>query len=235
MTIAAGWGASPKFEIVSSAPVALAVAPSLALRTRVTVEPGTLVHAIVLSARIRVDAARRTYTNEEKERLRELFGTAEQWNTTVRVPLSWAEVSVSVGRFEGGKTFDLVVPCSYDLALATTKLFDALEDGPIPLTLAFSGTVFAEREHARERSLTIVPLGSQCEARCEVPSATWRELMAAHHPTGALVPVDHAVVERLRRAAPGATLSRAIERLLDRAEPATNVRRREPTRETEAE
>ena len=205
---------APKLEVISTSPVTLAVAPSIALRIRATFDADTLVHAIVLRARIRVDAAKRTYSSEEKNRLRELFGTAEQWQTTIRVPLSWAEVSVSVGRFTGTTTFDVVVPCTYDLAVATTKLFDALDGGSVPLTIVFSGTVFAERDS----EIAIVPLASDVEARCEVPVATWRELMDAHHPMGVLVPLKRDLVNRLRAVSGEPTLEHAIEKLLRKAE-----------------
>src|SRR5687768_514945 len=118
---------TPRFEVLTAASVALAVAPSIAFRVRVTMAGAHLprnavVHALVLRARLRVEAQRRAYTHEEKARLRELFGTAEQWNATSRIPLSWAEIGTSLGRFERETTFDLVVPCTYDLAHATTKL-----------------------------------------------------------------------------------------------------------------
>jgi uncharacterized protein DUF6084 len=206
-----------RFQVDAAAPVALSVAPSISLRVHVTCTPPLVVHALVLRARIRIDGARRTYTASERARLFELFGAPEQWQKTMSVPLSWAEVGVSVGRFEGSTMFDIIVPCTYDLAAATTKLCDALDGGDVPLTTFLSGTLFAE---TTEGDVVVTPIAAD-GLTCTLPISTWRGVMDAHHPRGALVSLPRALLDRIRRAGEktGATsLERAIEKLLDTVE-----------------
>jgi hypothetical protein len=54
----------------------------------------------------------------------------------------WGNVAVEVPAFTGATTIALEVPCTFDLNVGATKYFQALEDGDLPLTLLFSGSVF---------------------------------------------------------------------------------------------
>jgi hypothetical protein len=201
------------FEALSAKPVMLAVAPSVAIRLRVTCD--SLVHAMVVSARIRVDAWRRSFSAAEQARLAPLFGDASQWARSTRVPVPWAEIGVATGRFEGSTEIELKVPCSYDLALATTKLFDAVDGGPLPLSIVFSGTIFAEGEGG----LVVRPVPSDEEARVDLSAASFREMMLAYHPEGALVTLPRELRDRIRACKSALSLERSIEELV-RAEEA---------------
>ena len=76
-----------------------------------------------------------------QEQLRDLFGEPERWGQTLR-NLLWTNTSAVIPRFTGTTTVDLQVPCTFDFNVATTKYFNGLADGDIPVCLMFSGTVF---------------------------------------------------------------------------------------------
>ena len=61
--------------------------------------------------------------------------------------LALARLEALVPSFRGSTTFELLLPCTYDLEVAATKYLYALVDGVAPLAFHFSGTVF----HARRR------------------------------------------------------------------------------------
>ena len=80
-------------------------------------------------------------TAEEAQQLNDLFGDTSRWADTLK-PVQFAMASVMVPSFTGSVEVDLAVPCTYDLDIASTRYFHALEDGEIPLLLLFSGTLF---------------------------------------------------------------------------------------------
>jgi hypothetical protein len=49
---------------------------------------------------------------------------------------------VSPRRFIGELLVDLELPCTFDINVAATKYFHALDSGDIPVALMFSGTLF---------------------------------------------------------------------------------------------
>ena len=98
-----------------------------------------------MRCQIRIEPARRRYTDAEQERLLDLFGTPERWGQTLR-PMLWTHAVAVVPPFIGTAVADLPVPCSYDFSLAATKYFGGLEGGEIPLCFLFSGTIFYEAE-----------------------------------------------------------------------------------------
>jgi len=63
------------------------------------------------------------------------------------------------------------VPCTYDLEIAATTYFHALEEGDIPLVLLFSGTVFT----GDGSGFTVHPVSWKAETPCAVPVVVWRE------------------------------------------------------------
>ena len=102
-----------------------------------------MIHTVVLRCQIQIEAMRRRYAPEEEARLRDLFGEPERWGHTLRTML-WTHANAVVPRFSGATTVELPVPCSYDFNVAATKYFHGLEDGEVPLSLLFSGSVFYE-------------------------------------------------------------------------------------------
>ena len=204
------------FEAVGVAPLTLAVAPSLAIRIRVRCDETSAVHAIVLQARLRLVPTSRSYTECERARLVPLFGEAKQWAQTTRSPLTWAEASIATGRFEGTTEIELVVPCTYDLALATAKLFDALDGGTLAVSILFSGTIFCDDLAG---GLVVQPVPSQDDVRVVLPIDIWRAVMEAHHPDGALVRLSRPLADRIRALGGSmASLERTLATLVDEVE-----------------
>ena len=70
------------------------------------------------------------------------------------------------------------MPCTYDLEIAHTKYFNALDTGDIPLLLLFSGTVFLQG--ATGISVSQIPWDK--EASFRLPVRVWREMMDRYFP-----------------------------------------------------
>ena len=139
------------YQIMGAESLHFAAAPTLLFKLRVAEaeSPGAdprPIHSVVLRCQIRIEPTRRSYSVQEKERLRDLFGTSERWGQTVRSML-WTHVSVVVPPFEGSAEVGLPVPCSYDFGLAATKYFASLEGGDLPLCVLFSGTIFYQADN----------------------------------------------------------------------------------------
>ncbi|MER6915287.1 DUF6084 family protein [Streptomyces sp. NPDC000594] len=153
-----------------------AAGPTLMLRLRITAPAGTPVHALALRCQLRIEPARRGYDEGEGERLNGLFGERSRWGGTLH-PLQFAEVPLMVPGFTGETEIDLPVPCTYDLDIAATRYFDALESGDVPLLILFSGTVFSG-----PAGFHVTPVPWDREAPVRLPVKVWREMMEQHFP-----------------------------------------------------
>jgi hypothetical protein len=209
------------FLVERAEPVALAVAPTLAFKLRVSQRapagPPAPIHAVALRCQIRFDPARRRYTPAEADRLRDLFGTSDRFSQTLR-PMLWTHVSAVVPPFTDSIVTDLQVPCTFDFNVAATKYFYALEEGEVPLSLLFSGTVFHEDEEA---GLQVAQISWDKEASFRLPVRIWRDMMELYYPNSAWLTLRRDVFDRLydfktRHGVP--TWEEAIERLLAREE-----------------
>lgn len=203
------------FDCVGAAAERYAATPLLTLRLRVSETTGQRVDAIALRCQIRVEPHRRRYSGEEADRLLDLFGEPGRWGETLK-PLQFCTLTAMVPGFTGAVTVDLPVPCTYDLEIASTKYFDGLADGVIPLLLLFSGTVFA----TRDGRLSVQQVPWSKEAAYGLPVAVWREAVDAHFPDSAWVPVRRSTLDALRRfKSRGAlpTWDSAVSALLDGA------------------
>ena len=151
----------------------------------------------------------------EKEKLRELFGRPEDWGQTLRNKLL-AHTNCTVPGFADRTEALLVVPCTFDLNVAATKYFYALEDGEVPLLFLFSGTVFYSDA---ERRLQIQQISWEKEAAWRMPIGAWRDMMDRHYPNTAFMWLERGVFDRLyefKRQHGFATWEQAMERLLAR-------------------
>jgi hypothetical protein len=181
----------PVFEVLGAEPVAHAAAPTLKFTLRVTSERP--LHAIALSAQINIDPARRTYDDDTRARLVELFGPAERWAATTRSFL-WTQVGALVPRFSGSADFTLTVPCTYDLELSAAKYFYSLPDGEIPLTFHFSGTIL----YPEEAGVQIAMVPWSCSARYKLAVEDWKRMMALYYPGGGWVRLQTSTLDRLQ-------------------------------------
>lgn len=203
------------FRVEGAQPQRFAAAPLLNFRLHVAEAgtPPTPLHAVNLRCQVRIEPARRSYSAAEQQRLVDLFGTPERWGQTLR-PMLWTHVSVALPPFTGNVLVDLPVPCSYDLSLAATKYFAALEEGDLPLCFLFNGTIFYEAE---EGGLQVAQIPWEKEATFRLPAATWQELMDLYYPNSAWLCLRRDVFEQLsryksRQGLP--TWEQALERLL---------------------
>jgi len=203
-----------RFRVTGAAPVPYSAAPVLALHLAIeNATPGEEIRSIALECQIRIETARRHYSEPEQRRLTDLFGEPERWGQTLHSML-WAHAPALVPPFRGRTVADLKVPCTLDLAVATARYFNSLEQGCVPLTLLFSGSVFHEDE---DGALQVTPIPWSSEASYPLPAAAWKQMMDAYYPNTAWISVRRDLLERLDRHKTARGLStwdQALESLL---------------------
>ncbi len=156
--------------------------PSMFFMLRISETTGRRVEAIALRCQIRIEPARRRYTDEEAERLNDLFGDTQRWADTLK-PVQFINVSTMVPGFTGSTDIDLPVPLTYDMEIGATRYFAGLDGGDVPLLLLFSGTVFSTADG--KMSVAQVPWSK--EASYRLPVSVWREAIDAHFPNTAWI------------------------------------------------
>jgi hypothetical protein len=201
------------FQVDRAGPLPFAAAPLLVFKLRVTEAESTPIHAVALRCHIRIEPAQRRYDGQAQGRLRDLFGEPARWSQTLRSTL-WTHTSIIVPPFTGSTVVDLPMPCTYDFNVAATKYFDALEDGELPLSLLFSGTIFYEVEDA---GLQVTKISWEKETNFRLPVRVWREMMEHYYPNSAWLCLRKDVFDRLHqyKSSNGLpTWEQALERLL---------------------
>jgi hypothetical protein len=178
------------FECLGARGEPYAVTPTLAFTIRVTETTGATVHAFALRCQLRIEPRRRPYTAVEADRLADLFGDTARWDQTLK-PMQLATVSTLVPGFTGQTRATLPVPCSYDLEIAATRYFHALDDGTVGLLLLFSGTAFLDN--------SISQLPWSAEARYRLPVAVWREMVERDFPDSGWVRCRRDTLDALGR------------------------------------
>jgi hypothetical protein len=181
--------------------------------------PPVPIHSVMLRCQIRLEPGRRRYQPAEQARLYELFGEPHRWGQTVRSTL-WTNFTVSVPPFTGSTQADLIVPCTFDFNVAGTKYFNALEDGDVPLSFLFSGTIFYAGE---EGALQVEQISWEKEAEFRLPVRVWKTMMETYYPNTAWLCLRRDVFDRLeqfKRDGQFSTLDMAVETLLRSAVPA---------------
>ena len=197
MTVESLPATEPVFTVLDVEAVPHSATPTLRFHLHVNDPLGREVHTIVLSTQIQIDPARRTYDPQTRARLIELFGAPERWASTTQV-FRWAHVDVLVKGFVGATSFELEVPCTYDLEVAAAKYFYALRDGEAPMAFHFNGRVLYRGE---DGGLQVVLVPWTCTADFRLPVVTWREMMDRHHPEGGWVRLQDPTIAALRRRA----------------------------------
>ena len=169
-----------------------AAGPTLTFKLRISEISGERVHAIALRCQIRIEPQKRRYAPAEVDRLNDLFGDSSRYADTLK-PLQLANTSAMVPSFSGSVEVDVPVPCTYDMEIASTTYFHALEDGEVPLILLFSGTLFTKG--AGGFSVSQVPWHK--EATYRMPIAVWRSMMDAFFPGAAWLRLSRPTMEAL--------------------------------------
>jgi Family of unknown function (DUF6084) len=186
--------------------------PQLTFRVSITNSEPEAVHSIAMRAQVQIEPARRRYTPEEQERLKELFGEPERWSKSVH-PLLWTNANVNVTGFAGSTVVDIPVPCTFDFNVAVTKYVYGLEGGELPTSLLFSGTIF----YAGRVGLQVAQVPWDREASYKLPVRVWKEMMDLHYPNTAWLCLQRDAFERLAEFKAKnniATWEQALERAL---------------------
>jgi hypothetical protein len=182
------------FDCIGARADRYAVVPSFTLTLRISETTGQPIDAIVLRCQIRIEPVRRRYTDAEAERLNDLFGETQRWSDTLK-PLQFTLLTAMVPSFTGSTELDLPVPFSYDLEIASTRYFSALDSGEIPLLMLFSGTIFA-RVDGR---LQVQQVPWSKEASFRLPVSVWRDSVNAHFPNSAWIRMSRETLDELIR------------------------------------
>jgi Family of unknown function (DUF6084) len=183
------------FEVISAEVAPYSVIPLLIFKMRIVNEvEEEQIQNISLKSQIMLTVTQRRYSAEEKAKLKDLFGEPERWGKTLRTFL-WTNVTTVVPRFSGSTiVVDLPVPCSYDFEVVSTKYFNALKDGEIPLNFLFSGTIFYEGEVG---NLQIGQIPWSKEANYRLPVALWKDAIATAFPNTAWIRLQKDVFDQL--------------------------------------
>jgi Family of unknown function (DUF6084) len=204
----------PDFEVMRAAHLAFAAAPTMVFSVVATEPAGYEIQSLALSVQVMIDPAKRGYDPQSRERLEELFGAPSRWAPSTQ-GLPWGQISVVVPAFTRETSFGVQLPCTYDLEVAATKYFYALEDGEVPLTFHFNGQVFYRGSGG---ALQVTPVPWSRSASFRMPVATWRAMMEEHYPGGGWVRLQKDTLEALNayRASQGLpTFDTCIRELLD--------------------
>ena len=182
------------FEILSAEVATYSMLPMLIFKMRIVNEYAEeQIENISLKSQIMLSVTKRRYSAEEKAKLNELFGEPERWGKTLRQFL-WTHVTSVIPRFSGSTIVELLVPCIYDFEVVSTKYFNALEDGEIPLTFLFSGTIFYKGE---EGNLQIGQVSWSKEATFRLPVALWKGVIDTYFPNSAWIRMQKDVFDQL--------------------------------------
>lgn len=165
------------FEVVDAQPDPYGAAPTMLFTLRIAEASGDPIHTMVLRSQIQIDAQLRSYSDDEKARLGDLFGLKERWGDTLR-PFNWTNATTMVQGFRDSTEVEIAVPCTYDFDIAAAKYLQGLSDGVIPLSFLYSGTAISRG--ATGYAVSQIPWDK--ESRYSLPVGTWRALMNRYFP-----------------------------------------------------
>ena len=205
-----------RFEIEGAEATSNSSSPLITFHVRATDAEKMPIQSAALRVQVQIEPARRRYTSEEQEHLKELFGEPERWSKSVR-PLLWANLNINLPAFDGTTLFDVPVPCTFDFNVAMTKYIHGLDGGELPVTMLFSGTVF----HAGRMGLQIAKVPWDRDASYRLPVQVWKEMMDLYYPNTAWLCLRRDVFEKLYsfKAQHGIpTWEQAVERMLAQSE-----------------
>lgn len=206
------------FQIDEAEVAPRSASPQLVFKLAVSNTPAEeRIHTMLLQCQIQFEASHRSYSDQEKEKLRDLFGAPDRWGQTVS-SIRWTQANVTASSFTGRTVVDLPAPCTYDLTAASTKYFYGLEDGEVPLLFLFSGTVFYAGAGGR---LQVHHIARSKECSYRMPVERWKGMMERHYPNTAWLYLQQDTFDRLyaykrRHGLP--TWEAAVEQLLPEEE-----------------
>jgi hypothetical protein len=202
-----------RFHIEGAEATPNAAAPQLSFKLRITNSAAEAVHSVGLRSQVQIEPVRRRYTAPEQAHLSDLFGEPERWSKTLH-SLLWTNAYINVPGFAGSTLVDVPVPCTFDFQVAITKYIHGLEDGDLPVSMMFSGTIF----YVGDGRLQIAQIPWDREASYKLPVRVWKDMMDLYYPNTAWLELRRDVFERLnefksRYGIP--TWEQTLERMLD--------------------
>jgi uncharacterized protein DUF6084 len=182
------------FAVVGVEAPAFAAVPTIIFKLRIdnTIEQERI-HSGILRCQVQINVTRRRYSPEAQAQLLEVFGEPKRWGETLR-SLLWTHTSTVIPQFTGSVTVDLPIACTYDFDVVSTKYFNALGEGEIPLTFLFSGTVFYE---GKGGNLQVGQVSWSKEASYRLPVTLWQEMMEHYYPNMAWIRLHKDVFDQL--------------------------------------
>ena len=184
------------FEVVGVEAPAFAAVPTIIFKLRInnTIEQERI-HSGILRCQVQINVTRRRYSPEAQAQLLEVFGEPKRWGETLR-SLLWTHTSTVIPQFTGSVTVDLPIVCTYDFDVVSTKYFNALGEGEIPLTFLFSGTIFYEGPGG---NMQVAQISWSKEATYRLPVSLWQEMMEHYYPNTAWIRIRKDIFDQLYR------------------------------------
>lgn len=180
------------FTVVDVFAEQYAAAPQLTARLRIEDSVGEPIHAIALRCQVRIEPAKRRYSDDEESGLLDMFGTRERWFDTLK-PFMWMQTSAMVQGFSTITEVDLAMPCTYDFDVTWSKYLHALREDTIPVVFLFSGTVFT-------RGITgfgVEQVPWDCESRIDIPVKVWKDMIDHYFPETGWLRLGRDIMETL--------------------------------------
>jgi hypothetical protein len=140
-----------------------------------------------------IEAVKRRYDEQSKNRLFELFGEHTRWDETLRT-IFWQIVNVPVPAFQNKTIVEVNIPCSEDFGTGAGKYFYAVRDDHVPLAFLFSGTLFYQNSD-KDLQITLVPW--EKEAVYKMPAVLWQQMMDSYFPDCRWLQVRRDIYDRL--------------------------------------
>ncbi|MDQ3576088.1 MAG: DUF6084 family protein [Actinomycetota bacterium] len=165
------------FNVVDVFAEQYAAAPQLTARLRIEESTGEAIHAIALRCQVRIEPAKRRYSEDEESGLLDMFGTRERWFDTLK-PFMWMQTSAMVQGFSGITEVDLAMPCTYDFDVTWSKYLHALREDNIPAVFLFSGTVFTRGVSG----FGVEQVPWDCESKFDIPVSAWKDMIDHYFP-----------------------------------------------------
>jgi hypothetical protein len=99
-----------------------------------------------------------------------------------------------VASFTDEAQVDLLLPCTMDFEIATTKYFYGLETGGIRTSVLFSGTIFYSNE---DGMLQAAQIPWDREAGLQIAIGVWRQAIDAHYSDRSWLPLSKETFDQL--------------------------------------
>lgn len=205
------------FEVTGVKSASRGLVPLIQFEVNLKKKPVDRINSVMLHSQIQIQSPLRSYNAREKEKLVDLFGAPDCWGRTLRNCL-WTTAATTFNGFANETKAVLSVQCTYDLTIAASQYFHALEDGDVPLLFLFSGSIFYEGEKGR---LQVQPISWDAESTYKMPVSVWKHIMEQHYPNSGWFYIRRDVFDRLlalKRRQGDSSWEQTMERLLSSAD-----------------